>query len=549
MTEISTDGKPPPRRAFAALQRSVTFAFSILLMLAGTMLLISGALPAIPEHIDWLEKLVPLPLLEASHLVGSLVGVFLLVLARAVRLRLDAAYYSSIAVLLLGIAASLFKGFDWHEALILAAMLVMFLPTRKYFNRQASIFTISFPPEWIALIALALGLSLFLGLEAYRHIDYAHDLFWRFSYRDDAPRFLRAGFVTILFVFGYAAINLLNVARLKTSVKPTPEEIEQAQAVAASSHDTSGFLALLGDKSLLWGPQKKAFIMYAVTPRYWIAMGDPVGDPAEYPELVWRFREMADLHAAHAAFYETSDQFLPLYLDRGFTLLKMGEEARIPLQNFSLQGGKRENMRKQRNKFIRQEFVFRLLEKEEVEASLPILRAISDRWVKNKNTHEKSFSLGFFSEEYLRHTRIAVIEKDGRIYAFANFWELDGKREIALDLMRYDPDSPPSVMEYLFVESILWAKNENYAWFGLGMAPLSGMEDHPLAPLWHKIGRVIYSHGEDFYNFEGLQAYKSKFDPVWRPRYLAAPPGPHIPLILISVARIIAGGFRGIFRK
>ena len=539
----------PGHYAVAVLRRSIPIIFSALLVMAGALLLISGALPAVPEHIDWLQKLVPLPLLEVSHLAGSLAGIFLLFLARAVGLRLDAAYYGSIALLAIGMAASLMKGFDWHEALILGTMLLLLLPTRKYFNRKASIFTMSFPPLWVALIAGALLISLFLGFEAYRHFDIARDLLWRFSYRGDEPRFLRAGLVTIAFVFGYTLYNLLNVARPKVSPKPCAADIEQARIIAGASHDPTGFLALLGDKTLLWSKDKKAFIMYAITPRYWVAMGDPVGDPAEYAGLVWNFREMADLHGAHAVFYETSDRFLPLYLDRGLTLLKMGEEARIALSSFTLDGGKRENMRKTRNRFSKQGYTFRLLEKDQVIENLSRLREISDLWVEQKNAREKRFSLGFFSEEYLRHTRIAIIEKDNHIFAFANFWELDNREEIALDLMRYDPDAPANVMEYLFVESILWAKDHGYCWFGLGMAPLSGMEDHPLAPLWHKIGRAIYSHGEDFYNFEGLHNYKSKFDPVWRPRYLAAPPGPHIPLILISVARIISGGFWSIFRR
>ena len=60
---------------------------------------------------------------------------------------------------------------------------------------------------------------------------------------------------------------------------------------------------------------------------------------------------------------------------------------------------------------------------------------------------------------------------------------------------------------------IAWAKQEGYQWFNLGMAPLSGLEASPVAPLWAKVGRFVYGHGETFYNFQGLRAYKEKFDP------------------------------------
>lgn len=535
--------------AATTLRHSVPFIFSVMLLLSGSMLLVSGALPTIPENVNWIRKLIPLTLMEISHVIASLAGVFLLFLARAVRLRLDAAYYSCLVVLGIGIVTSLIKGFEWHQASILFLMFLMFLPTRKYFDRKASLLTMSFTPQWIALIAVIIIISTWLGFAAYHHIAYTHELWWKFSYRDDAPRFLRAALISGLVVFAYVLNNIFKVQHPKPSEKITPEELQRVREVAGGSQDVTGFLGLLGDKNLLWSAKGNAFIMYAMTPRYWIAMSDPVGDPAEYADLVWQFREQAYRHAAHAVFYQVSDKHLPLYLDRGLILLKMGEEARIFLTDFSLEGSKRENQRKTRNRFSKNGYVFRILEQDELVSRMPELRRISDQWLATKNAREKAFSLGFFDEDYIRNTPVGIIEKDGRIYAFANYWRLDNHHDISIDLMRYDPESPTNMMEYLFVESILWAQKNGYQWFSLGMAPLSGMEQHALAPLWHKIGNIIYKHGEDFYNFEGLHAYKSKFNPVWRPRYLAVPPGPRIPLVLLSISKIIAGGLTSIFRK
>lgn len=78
-------------------------------------------------------------------------------------------------------------------------------------------------------------------------------------------------------------------------------------------------------------------------------------------------------------------------------------------------------------------------------------------------------------------------------------------------------------MQFLFLRLILHLKDAGFASFTLGMAPMSGMEDHQLAPVWHKVGSFLFQHGEHFYNFQGLRGFKDKFDPVWHPRYLAAP--------------------------
>ena len=179
-----------------------------------------------------------------------------------------------------------------------------------------------------------------------------------------------------------------------------------------------------------------------------------------------------------------------------------------------------------------------------------MLRNISDKWLLKKHTREKGFSLGFFNEDYICRTDVAVVyDHSERIMAFANLWKNVNKEELSIDLMRYDPESPNGIMEYLFVELMLWGKMENYRWFSLGMAPLAGLERHPLAPLWHKIGTAIFDLSEEFYNFEGLYEYKAKFEPEWQPRYLATPAGLSAPFILMTIARLISGGWKGIFSK
>jgi phosphatidylglycerol lysyltransferase len=81
------------------------------------------------------------------------------------------------------------------------------------------------------------------------------------------------------------------------------------------------------------------------------------------------------------------------------------------------------------------------------------------------------------------------------------------------------------------------------------MAPLSGLEEHALAPTWHKLGRVVQRYGEMFYPFEGLRKYKEKFLPVWRPRYLAAPNGLAMAGALLDVTALISGGVGKVLRK
>jgi phosphatidylglycerol lysyltransferase len=104
-------------------------------------------------------------------------------------------------------------------------------------------------------------------------------------------------------------------------------------------------------------------------------------------------------------------------------------------------------------------------------------------------------------------------------------------------------------MESLLVHLMLWGKEQGYGFFALGMAPLSGLEVSPVAPLWARLGSMVYKRGEALYNFQGLRTYKEKFHPVWEPRYLAYPGGLSLPRILADVSALVAGGYRRIFAK
>jgi phosphatidylglycerol lysyltransferase len=115
--------------------------------------------------------------------------------------------------------------------------------------------------------------------------------------------------------------------------------------------------------------------------------------------------------------------------------------------------------------------------------------------------------------------------------------------------MRYLPEAPGGIMDYLFLSLMLWGKEQGYRWFNLGMVPLAGLETRALAPLWNRLGTFIYSHGEHFYNFQGLRQYKEKFNPVWQPKYLACPRGLMLPRILTNLASLISGGIKGIIVK
>ncbi len=522
--------------------------FAVTTFVGGIVLLFSGALPAAKGRLEFLEQLIPLPLLEVSHLLGSLAGVGLLLLARGLQRRLDAAYVVTVTLLATGLVASLLKGFDYEEAAIMAVLLFALLPCRRYFYRKASLFSERFSRTWVVAIILVLLSSVWLTLFSYKHVPYSSELWWKFTFSANAPRSLRAAVGTFAFAFVVALAQLFSAASPEPAL-PTEHDLERARLLIAKSPVSSAHLALLGDKELLFSESGNAFLMYGVEGRSFVALGDPVGPEEEMPELVWRFREMADRHDGWTVFYEVDRFHLPLYLDLGLTLLKLGEEARVPLDSFSMEGNSRKTFRHLLHKFQRDGYTFDIVPQEQVGVLMPRLQEISDSWMGSKNTREKGFSLGFFKPEYLVQFPAGLVRKHEEILAFINIWQSGAKEELSLDLMRYVPQAPNGVMDFLFVSLMLWGKSQGYRWFNLGMAPLSGLESRALASLWNRLGGLVFRHGEHFYNFQGLRQYKEKFDPRWEPRYMACPGGLALPRILTNLASLISGGLRGVVSK
>ncbi len=520
----------------------------VLIFVSGVVLLVSGATPAIDARLRSLHHLVPLPVLELSHLVGSVVGLGLLVVARGLFRRLAAAYHLTFWLLVTGAAASLLKGFDFEEAAVLATVLLVLYWGRAAFYRPAALGTLRFSPPWIVSIVIVLTVTTWLGFFAHRHMEYSNELWWTFATHADAPRVLRAILITGVIASALILMNWLAPASAKSTV-PSSGDLEKAAAIIPKSTDSLANVVLTGDKRLLFHERGDAFIMYQVVNRSWIALGDPVGDRERQEELIWQFRELCDRYGGRAAFYQATPEQLPLYVDSGLSLIKLGEEARVPLADFSLEGSARADLRQAKRRAERDGASFSIVPIEEVPALLPELRVVSDAWLADKATSEKGFSIGSFDADYLARFPAAVVRAEGSIVAFANIWASGHRTELSVDLMRFAPDAPRSAMDYLFIELMLWGRQAGFHWFNLGMAPLSGLETHALAPAWHRVGNFVFKYAEQFYNFEGLRRYKEKFQPTWRPRYLAFPGGLALPRVLLDVSTLISGGVRELVSK
>ena len=538
------------RRIGGAASRLAPHFLAATTFAVGAILVVSGAMPAFVDRLQFLQIAVPLWAVEVSHFLTSVAGLFLLFAAHGLYLRLDGAWWLALCMTLLSIPFSLIQGLAVVAPSVSIILLIGLVAARGQFSRRASLLSQPLTLGWFIAIGCVIAAMVWVLFFAFRNVEYTHELWWQFEFDATAPRALRAVLGVAMLSLALGVSLLLRPARTHPA-RPTTGEIDQARQIAAKQPRPDALLALMGDKSFLFSDSGAGFLMFATHGRTWVTLGDPVGPPEEWPDLVWRFIELADSHGAKAAFYQIPPSSLPLYLDAGFKIFKLGEVARVFLPSFTLEGSARAGLRYALKRGERDGLRFEMIPPERVASIIDEIERISDAWlIKYAGECEKRFSVAAFHRDYVLSQPVALLRQNGEAVAFATVMTTELREEVTVGLMRHKPGAASRyTMEYLFVRLIQRFREQGYRSFSLGMVPLSGFRAHRLAPRWHRVGRIIWSLGRRFYDFQGLRTFKGKFDPAWEPRYLAASGwfGPY--LVLIDIAVLIGGGMRAAFGR
>jgi phosphatidylglycerol lysyltransferase len=507
---------------------------------SGTILLVSGVMPVVPSRLDRVAGVLPLVVIEIAHVLASLVGLGLVVLARDVQRRVAAAYPATVGLLAAGIVLSLVKGFAWEESLVLAVTLAAFLPCRSQLYREATALGERLTPRWTAAVVAAVGATVWLFLFVHRHTAAAPELWWQVALRATGPRAVRTTAAVVVAGLVAGAWMLRRPAR-RDPARPDAAALARVESIVAASPSAMAALALAGDKCLLFADDARAFVTFGIRGRSWIALGDPVGDDGDAAELTWRFRELTDHHETLCAFHAVEAERLPIYLDLGLTLTRLGEAGRVALADFSLGGDRRARLRERVERLAADGWTARILDPTELPARMDALQAVADAFRATRHGREPGFSVGRFSSEWVRRFPTALVERDGAVAAFATVLRSGGTTEIALDLVRHAPGVPPHVGELLLVEAMRWGRSNGYAWFDVGLAPAGGTPEPSPSPGWSRLQPFLYRHAAHFADVRALRAFADDLGAVWTPRYLAAPGGLALTRVLADLTALIAG--------
>jgi phosphatidylglycerol lysyltransferase len=503
-------------------------------------LLASTATPAVTNRLPQIHRLVPVGAIEASHAVAVIAAVMMLFLIRGVLRGYRSAFVITGSLLAASAIAHPFKGGDVEEALVSLAMLVLLVGARPAFKRRGRI-----PIGWELTLGAALGsLAFFLlvGIAAFSELRYGPELWTRVALLADESRFLR-GAVLVAFVGLVFLVREAVLPHRRREFASDSDIDRAARFITTHAEHAAALNIVSGDKAVwFWHPDGEArpeqgLVVYQRRHSKLVVFADPVVGERRMDELLEDFHAFAADQDTEIVFYQITGRCMEHLHDYGYTFFKLGEEAVVPLAEFSLAGGHAHQYRKTIRRVEGEGVTFQVLFPPFALEVIDEARQVSDEWLAHKGIQEMQFSLGHFSPRYLQRFPIAVArDSTGRMVAFMNILAVRPVREtfrgraegapapawgeLSFDLMRYRPGID-SLMDFMVLHALQWGHQQGYASVNLGMSPLFDVGEYKRASLPERLARLLFEHGERIYNYRGLHAFKEKFRPIWEPRFMA----------------------------
>jgi phosphatidylglycerol lysyltransferase len=537
---------------------------AIVTALTGLLSVASVIAPRMPRRFERFDRLGDYSLLDPVNVTRTLAlvsGFVLLLLSFALWRRRWIAWWLAVGFSTAVLIAHVGAHREQSVAVVAAIDLSLLLAYRRRFRVRSDIPTVR---RGLLGVALSLAFALAYGTAGFWLLDrrefgidfslvgslrYALRLYFSLGSAGLRPRtHYAAWFLDSFTVIGIIAIAAAALSILRPVVwraRTLPQERAEAKRLIERFGDSSlDRFKATDDKRYFFARRRDAVIAYGLSGATAIVLGDPVAaDDEAFRRVLAEFLDFTDANAWQAAFHQVPETRLAAYRDAGLATLKIGEEAIVDVASFSLCGNGMKSLRASINRLTRDGYVTRYCESPHAGERLDALRAVSDSWLSLPGRRERSFTLGRWDAADIASCPVMTVEHADRgIVAFVNMI-LDGVAgEATFDLMRHRADAPSGCMDLLLVDLIACLKAQGFERLSLGMAPWSEVGANPGARLLERGVGVLTPRLERFFSVSGLRAYKSKFQPVWEPRFLVYGSEASLPRVALSIVRLTEQG-------
>jgi len=483
----------------------------------GAVGIASGLTPEFANRSDIVRGILPPGVPGAARIAVLAFGLALLWLSRSLAGRRRRAWQLAVA-LVVGISiAHLAKGLDFEEALLGVLLLVALFRFRRRFDVPGD--PLSVRPLVVTGLAIAAVVGLTVALEL-RGLD-----------GDRAQDLLAAASLLL----GFRALQLW-LRPLSERVRQSGEQRRLVRGLVHSHGDDSlAFFSLRRDKSYFFSPTGRSFLAYKVVGGAALVSGDPVGVFAEFHDLLAEFRRVCHARGWRLALLSVRSELLPVTRRLGLRSIKIGDEAVVRPQAFSLEGRAIRKVRQSVTRLEREGYRFRVVEAGTVDGELRSeLERVSDVW-RGSNV-ERGFSMCMDDPFGEPDTFFAIAERGDWVGGYLHL--VPSGRGYSLGAMRRDPETPNGLMEYLIVQLLAWARERGAEEISLNFCAFADLLEAEPRNRLATVARAALHAGDRIFQLERLLVFSRKFAPEWRPRYLCVERMSDLPLVGVAYLRV-----------
>jgi lysyl-tRNA synthetase class 2 len=479
--------------------------------------IVSALTPEFANRSDFVHGVLPPGVPGAARIAALTFGLTLIWLARSLARRRRRAWQLAV-VLVVGLGIShLVKGLDFEEASLSLVVLAALFRFRRRFDVPGDPLFVR--PLVVTTLAFSTTAALFAVLDLR-------------GFRGDRVEDTLAAFSLVL---GFRALHLW-LRPISQRVRQSAEERRVVRKLVRShGHDSLAFFSLRRDKSYFFSPTRRSFVAYKVVGGCALVSGDPVGDGAEVPQLLAEFQRVCHTRGWRLALLSVSSDSLPAARSLGMRSIKIGDEAVVRPDGFSLEGRAIRKVRQSVTRLEREGFRFRVVAAGDVESPLrEELERVSAAW-RGSNV-ERGFSMAMDDQFREPETFFAIAERGSTVGGFLHV--VPSGRGFSLGAMRRSRDTPNGLMEYLIVELLGWARDRGADEISLNFCVFADLLAQTPRNKLQSVARATLRVGDRVFQLERLLTFSRKFAPEWRPRYLCVERLSDLPLVGMAYLRV-----------
>lgn len=534
---------------------AVHYIVSFVVFLAGLInVLTSLSLHHIP-HIKLLEGIVPLYFKHTARTFNLLTGIYLVTLSFNLFRRKKRAWILSVILIMSSIVLQLTRGFNIVEILFLCLILLILLMTKHVFEIESDKNMVIYGMVRFIITLIFLFIYAFFGFYLFQG-QFSHQVNISSITADYLYSIAGIGQEILIPTTNNAlwftdSILVVSVIAFLTSLlylfKPfieinaiTLEEKKIIRKLLLEQGENSvSYFSLTNEKLYFFDNKNNTIISYVIKNGFAVVLGDPIGLHIEnIIHSTKKFILENNKKDIKTLFYQTSENLQSFYSSLGYKSIKIGEEALIPVETFTLSGSTMADIRHEVTKIQREKGIFTWFTMDQIPWKyIEEINELHESWILHKKAPRLTFSLDFFPFPIEEKAYVLIIsDANSHIWGALSFFPYKNNQAMVLDFMIRSPKSPHGVIEAGINEAVQFFKTKGTKTLSLGMAPLSDISVTNRGIL-NKIKNSIFDRFNQFYQYKSLFKFKSKFNPIWEHKYLIYKNEIDLPSIMIALAQ------------